>query len=127
MFHNRIDDLLTTTACYRSGALIGPVTGVYVQEDSGHPVWAAVGPGMLLPLCRAVLAPGRRLVVDLPPRAVEAAPQLPPGAAEIRIGLDDALFAHYASALSPVSGPWPVAVDPRRGAGRVACRRHRAG
>ena len=112
MPHQRIDDLLHATAWYRDGPPIGPVTRVFVDDEHRLPRWAAVPAGRLVPLCRAVLTPDRRLVALLPPGAVEAAPRLPTGATAIGVRFEDALYAHYAHALAPVGTLAPAPASP---------------
>jgi hypothetical protein len=92
-------DLLNATAWYRDGPRIGPVTDVYLDPDSGRPVWASVPQRRLLPLCRTELTADRRLLVALPPPAVEAAPPLPSGCDGPHGAYEDLLYAHYAAAL----------------------------
>ncbi|MHA6783315.1 hypothetical protein ACVGOW_20330 [Pseudonocardia saturnea] len=116
MLEFRSEDLLVATAWYRDGSRIGPVTGVYVDADSGRPVWASVPARRLLPLCRAELTADRRLLVALPPPAVETAPPLPPGVDEVDRGIEDALYTHYAAAL--LAGGSRPARERSRAAGR---------
>lgn len=103
MLEFRSEDLLGATAWYRGGSRIGPVVGVHLDADHGRAVWASVPARRLVPLCRAELTADRRLLVALPPPAVETAPPLPPGVEEIDLGFEDTLYAHYAAALLVVA------------------------
>lgn len=125
MRDRRIEQLLGATAAYCGGPRIGPVTGVFVDEEYGRPRWAVVGPGRAVPLCRTLPVRDGRLLVALPPGAVEAAPPLPPGAVELRTPLDDALYAHYAAVLAPVSHPGAPLEGAPPAADRVVARRAR--
>ena len=118
MLEFRSEDLLGATAWYRGGPRIGPVTGVYVDADSGRPMWASVPARRLLPLCRAELTADRCLLVALPPPVVETAPPLPPGVEDVDRGFDAALNAHYAAALLAFT---TSAAAPAPRARRVRC------
>jgi hypothetical protein len=126
MSPEQLEHLLQATAWYCDGPRIGPVTAVFVDDGDDRPVWALVGPDRLVPLCRSVVVADGRLLVVLPPGAVEAGPRLPPGATAIRVDLEDALYHHYAQVVAPVSAT--VAMTPRPPGDRsaVACRRRSA-
>lgn len=100
--------LLGVAAWYRGGAPIGPVTGLYVDEESDRPGWAVVSTERLLPLSRAALAPDGRLVVALPDLAVELSPPLAGWAVHLDAGDEDRLHGYYAAVLDRPRRPAPV-------------------
>lgn len=104
--------LLGAAAWYRSGAPIGPVTGLYLDETSDRPEWVVVATERLLPLRRTALAPDGRLVVALPDLAVELSPPLAAGAPELHLGDENRLHRYYAAVLDRRVRPVSVAPEP---------------
>ncbi|WP_219414638.1 hypothetical protein [Pseudonocardia nigra] len=123
---DHITRLLSATACSGDGRPIGPVTAVYVDDDSGNPVWVTVRPGppgtaeRFVPLARAWLHPGSRLVLSVTRAAVEAAPVPPSG--ELGSSDEDELYRYYAQAITPI-GRRPAEAAALTGAGPVRLRR----
>lgn len=100
---------LGTAAWYRGGGLIGPVTGLYLDEATDQPAWVAVATERLLPLSRAALGPDGRLLVALPDLAVELSPPLDPGAVEFGVVDEERLHGYYAAVLDgPGVRPAPL-------------------
>lgn len=117
-----IDHVLRSTAWYFDGPRIGAVTAVFVDEDHCRPRWALVAPGWLVPLCRTLPVVDRRLLVVLPAGAVETSPPTRLDVVELRAGLEDVLYAHYAQSIDRVENPCgPEAGPPTNGP--ITCRR----
>lgn len=75
-----VQRLLTAVVCAGDGLPIGPVTSVYVDIDTGVPLWVGVTlhptpvAEHLVPLIQSWLYPGPRLIVAVSHRVVEEAP-----------------------------------------------------
>lgn len=91
--------------------MIGPVTGLYLDEATDRPEWVAVATEHLLPVRRTSLGPDGRLLVALPDLAVELSPPLSPAAVELGLADEDRLHGYYADVLA---GPGVRPVPPDR-------------
>jgi hypothetical protein len=100
--------LLGVAAWYRGGAPIGPVTGLYVDEESDRPGWAVVSTERLLPLSRAALGADGRLVVALPDLTVELSPPLASWTVHLDLGDEDRLHGYYAAVLDRPRRPTAI-------------------
>ncbi len=102
------DRLLGAVLHTADGRPVGPVTGMYLDADTGEAAWVAVRLGMgvgesaehLVPLARTALRAGCGLVVTTRRRAIELAPTAPPG--DLGAADEDTLYRYYAYALSPL-------------------------
>lgn len=97
---NQIDDVIGRDVYSTDGEKIGRAGQVFVDDETGRPVWATVRTGLFglsesfVPLQSAALA-GNLLSIPYGKDVVKDAPRVDPEAGHLSIEQEDALHRHY--------------------------------